>query len=277
MPPPTKPEDSPGATGDPPPPTGPQAAAPQSVDRIFSVLDALASPVDGMRLSELARVVATPKSSLAGLLVGMVDGGYLLRGDSGLYRLGPRMFSLATRVVGNMNLSVLARPTLEWLVAQTGETVLLGTLAPSGDRAMYIDKVESPSELRYTVPLGERRELYSTSIGKLLLAHMPPSQQRNYLKKTPLRAFTPSTITSVAVLRKELAAIREEGVSRTRGDRVAGASALSAPVFSFQQELVAGLVVAGPSERMEEREAQHVASLLEAAARLTRALAGKAP
>lgn len=258
-------------------PTGPQAAAPQSVDRIFSVLNALASSVEGMRLSELARAVTTPKSSLAGLLVGMVDGGYLLRDDTAVYRLGPRMFSLATRVVGNMNLSALARPTLEWLVAQTGETVLLGTLAPSGELAMYIDKVESPSELRYTVPLGEQRELYSTSIGKLLLAYMPSSQQHNYLKNTPLRAFTPSTITSVAALRKELAAIKVTGVSRTRGERVAGASAISAPVFSFQQELVAGLVVAGPSARMEEREAQHVASLLEAAARLTRALAGKAP
>lgn len=256
---------------------GPQAAAPQSVDRIFAVLDALASSVEGVRLSDLARAVATPKSSLAGLLVGMVDSGYLMRNEAGQYRLGPRMFSLSTRVVGNMNLAALARPTLEWLVERTGETVLLGTLAPSGGLAMYIDKIESPSALRYTVPLGEQRELYSTSIGKLLLAYMPPAQQQSYLKNNPLRAFAPSTITSVAALRKELAAIKARGVASTHGDRVAGASAICAPVFGFQQDLVAGLVVAGPSARMEAREEQHIASLLEAATRLTRALAGKAP
>jgi DNA-binding IclR family transcriptional regulator len=58
------------------------------------------------------------------------------------------MFSLTMRAVGRLDLASLAHPQLEQLVADTGETALLGALAPSGDVAMYIDKEESHSSVR---------------------------------------------------------------------------------------------------------------------------------
>lgn len=258
-------------------PSRANAQAPQSVDRILTILDLLASSESGEKLADLARVLGAPKTSLVGLLAGMINSGYLVRNPDGLYRLGPRMYSLSMRVVGSLNLAVLARPVLEWLEEKTEETCLLGALAPDGNTAMYIDKVESRSALRYTVSLGEHRELYCTAIGKLLLAYMPEAQQRRYLQRTRLQAHTPDTIVSSARLLEDLAEIRSTGLSRTRGERVLCASAISAPVFGFQGELLVGIVIAGPSERIRANEPLQIRLLREAAARLTETLAGKPP
>ncbi|HWI80499.1 IclR family transcriptional regulator [Ramlibacter sp.] len=255
-------------------PAGP-TAAPQSVERILAILEHLAADRSGAGLAQLARSVDAPKTSLIGLLAGMVASGHLTRDGSGVYRLGPRMFSLAMRVVGSLDLSSLARPVLEQLVADTGETALLGALAPSGDLAIYIDKVESRSSVRYTVSLGEQRELYSSSIGKLLLAHMPAARQDSYLRSHPLTSFTAATITSVPALRRELETIRAQGFAQTRGERVVGADAMAAPVYGPGGEVLAALVVAGPSERMRGNWDDCRRHLLAAAARLSQRLPGR--
>jgi DNA-binding IclR family transcriptional regulator len=249
--------------------------APQSVERILAILELLAANRNGAGLAELARSTDAPKSSLIGLLAGMVASGYVTKAPAGGYRLGPRMFSLAMRVVGSLDLASLARPLLERLVADTGETALLGALAPSGDVAIYIDKVESRSSLRYTVSLGEQRELYSSSIGKLLLAHMPPARQDAYLQGHSLKPFTDRTITSVAALREELATIRAQGFAQTRGERVVGADAMAAPVFGAANEVLAALVVAGPSERMRGNWDACRRHLLAAAAQLSQRMPGQ--
>lgn len=255
----------------------PVSTSPQSVDRIFAVLEYLASHKTGAGLAELARTVDAPKSSLTALLAGMLERGHLVKDDAGLYRLGPRMFSMAMRIVGSLDLASLARPILERLSADTGETSLLGALAPAGNVAIYIDKVESTSALRYTISLGEERELYCSSIGKLLLAHMPPAQQQAYFKATPLKSFTDTTITTAAAMRRELDTILAQGYAQTRGERIVGAHAIAAPVFGYEGEMLAALVVVGPAERMRAGGDQHRARLLAAAKQLSQHMSARDP
>ena len=251
------------------------AAAPQSVDRIFAILGHLAGKREGDSLAGIARATTAPKTSLVGLLAGMLNGEYLSRDDRGGYLLGPRMLSLALHVAAKSDLASLARPVLTDLVAQTGETVLLGILAPEADVAMYIDKVESANPVRYTVSLGERRELYCTSIGKILLAHMEPARRDAYVRRIPLRRFTANTITSRQLLKSELAAIRKSGLSTTVSERVAGASALAVPVFGPDGALIAGITLAGPSDRIRGNRRPLEERLREAGRRVTQLVAGR--
>lgn len=250
--------------------------APLSVDRIFAILGYLAVERDGDTLTGIARATRTPKTSLVGLLAGMLKGGYLSRDDRGRYLLGPQMLALSLQVAAKSDLASLARPVLTDLVALTGETVLIGVLAPEGDVAMYIDKVESANPVRYTVSLGERRELYCTAIGKLLLAHLDPRRRDAYLRNVDLRRFTGNTIVTRARLKSELEAIRKEGISRTRSERVAGASAVAVPVFGPDGALVAGITLAGPSDRIEAQHERIEASLRDAGRRAAALIAGRA-
>lgn len=248
---------------------------PQSVERIFRVLDHLAVAGKGDTLAGIAKHVQAPKTSMVGLLAGMLDCGYLVRDGEGRYGLGPRMMSLAIRVTSCADLSALGRPVLADLVEKTGETALLGALAPQEDVATYIEKVESTNPVRYTVSLGERRELYSTAIGKLLLAHMDGPRRDKYLRRVVMEPFTSNTITSVRKLRSQLEVIRREGISRTNSERIAGASALAAPVLDAAGRLVVGITLAGPSERVRENLPRLERHLREAARSLGELIAGR--
>jgi DNA-binding IclR family transcriptional regulator len=252
------------------------AAAPQSVDRIFAVLDYLAIEREGDTLARIARRVGAPKTSMVGLLAGMVGGGFLARDSNGVYTLGLGMMSLALRVTARTDFTRLARPVLQQLVADTGETALLGTLVPGANLAMYVDKVESANPIRYTVSLGERRELYSSAMGKLLLAHMDKARREKYLRAEPFKAFTANTITSVRRLREELDEIVRDGLARTDSERVMGASALAAPVLDVSGALIFGLVLAGPSDRMRAHRRNLESRLRDAARRLSALASGRA-
>jgi DNA-binding IclR family transcriptional regulator len=249
-------------------------AGPQSVGRIVLILDSIAGTRSGLSLSDLARITQSPKTSLVGLLAGLMQEGCLLRDDGGRYHLGPRMHRLAIRAVAGREFAQLVRPVLESLVAATGETAVLGTLAPDEDVALYVDAVESPNSIRYAVKVGERRDLYCTALGKALLAHFEAARLRRYLKETPRRKYTAATLTSVADLTAEMARIRREGISRSDGERVAGASALSAPIFDDAGGVAWALLVAGPADRMRANAAANERALREAAAECTRLIGG---
>ena len=262
-----------------PEPTHPskaRRAGPQSVGRIFSILDSIAGRRAGATLSELAVIAGAPKTSLVGLLAGLTVEGCLVREESGRYLLGPRVHSLAMQAMAGREFVMLARPIMRRLVEATGETAVIGALAPDADLAIYLDKVESSNPIRYAVTIGERRDLYCTAIGKALLAHFEPARLKRYLKSSVRERFTATTITSAADLNAEVLRIRREGIARTNGERVRGASGLAVPIFAGGGTVVAALLIAGPSERMRANAKSNERFLKSAAAECTR-LAGGNP
>lgn len=249
---------------------------PQSVGRIFMILDSIAGTRTGITLSELARITAAPKTSLVGLLAGLTAEGCLVRDATARYMLGPRVHLLAIRAMAGRELSDLVRPILTALAAASGETAVLGALAPEGDAAVYLDKVDSANPIRYAVLAGERRELYCTAMGKALLAHFEPARLKRYLKSTPRRKFTATTITAASDLIAELARIRRDGIAHSDGERVRSASALAAPVFAKDGSVVAALLIAGPAERMKANSKVNERLLRRAATECTQLAGGAA-
>jgi len=234
--------------------------APQSVGRILAIFRALANHEGGMTLTALAQHLAAPKTSLVGLLNGLIAGGYLVREESS-YRIGQEMFLLATQIVGNMRLPELISPSLDRLMAETGETALAGQLAPDEQTLVYFAKSESTHPVRYTAPVGKREELYSTAMGKLLLAYMEPERQKRYLNGRRLYSFTDKTLSDATALLNQLREIRASGVSQTIDERVVGASAVAIAVTRKDGGLLFGLGLAGPTERMITAREAHIKAL----------------
>lgn len=250
-------------------------AGPQSVGRIFAILDAIAGRRGGATLSELARIARAPKTSLVGLLGGLVQEGCLLRDAGGRYTLGPRVHALASRTIQGRDFVAQARPILQRLAEETGETAVVGGLAPDAELAVYLGKVESANSIRYAVTVGERRELYCTALGRALLAYFEPARLREYMR-LPREKWTPDTLTSGADILAELARVRREGIARTFGERISGASALAVPVFGQDGKVVAAVLLAGPTGRMRLNIRRNERAVREAAAECCR-LAGGVP
>jgi len=227
---------------------------PQSVGRVFSILEYLIANHDGATLSELATFTGAPKTSLVGLLEGMVFEGCIRRDASLRYFTGSRIYKLANRIIVSHQLAEVARPFLIELSGNTGETAVLGIVDSDAEVVIYVDKVDSSSPIRYAVEVGIRRELYCTALGKVLLSGFKPERLDEYLTKTNLEKFTSNTNTSKLQLKAELSRIRKNGIAHSYGERVQDSTGIATPVFSSQGELVAGLLIAGPSHRMKKNQ-----------------------
>jgi IclR family acetate operon transcriptional repressor len=247
-------------------------AGPRALGRALEVLEALARRRDGATLSALSRRLGSPKSSLLYLLRPMTRLGYLVRSPDGRYRLGPAAFTLAMAALSNRELPEMARPFLEDLAAKSGETALLATLAGDVAAAVYIDRVESRNTVRYAAKIGERRPLYCSAIGKLLLAYLPPAKREEYLKTTRLKAFTPQTPVTRGALRRELDEIREAGLSVSVDEIAEGAAGLAAPVFDRHGDVVAGLVLGALSQRVRAEQPRLAALVMDSARDLSRVM-----
>ena len=224
----------------------------RSSARLVAALEALTRAEEGMGLAELSLAVGAPKSSLLGILRSLVRLGYLAHAH-GLYRLGPRSFRLAADMLAVRRFPSLVRPVLQDLHTQTEETVFLVQLDDVARRVTYVEGIDSPNPVRYTVPTGTTRPLYVSAGGLMLLAFQDPGFIDTYLRAVPLDPLTPRTITDVAKLRQRLQTIRREGFGVSIGETVPGAAGIAAPIFNADGSVTAGLLIAAPIERFEKQ------------------------
>src|SRR5437763_4666941 len=197
-------------------PTAAEAADPaegssgRSSGRVIAALETRTRSEEGLGLAEMSLAVGAPKSSLLGILRSLVALGYLAH-SHGLYRLGPRSFRLAADMLAVRRFPTLVRPVLQDLHARTQETVFLVQLDDVARRSTYVEGIDSPTPIRYTVPTGTTRPLYVSAGGLMLLAFQDPAFVDAYLGSVRLDPLTPRTTTDAGKLRQPLLMISRAG------------------------------------------------------------------
>lgn len=224
----------------------------RSPARVLQVIFELATS-NGLSLAKLAALTHLPKTSLLTLLRSLEASNYVIN-VSGTYKLGPETFTIAAAITAKERFLPTARPALQALFSETGETVQIGIFIQDEALAETIEIIETRKPVRFSLPMGLRRPLHSTSIGKLLLAYRPLQWTRDWLKRTPLEALTPQTITSRPALRTELERIRQHGIAISHESMFEGMSGISAPIWNAAGHMLAGVSVTGPTYRLRPQE-----------------------
>ncbi len=229
----------------------------QSVVRALRLLEALGDSRGEIGIAELSRRVGFHVSTVHRLLATLIALGYARQSpETGRYALGAKAFHVADSYLGQMDLRLAVRPTLERLSRETGETANLVIL--DGREALYLDKVESPQSLRIYSRIGRRAPLHCTAVGKVLLASRSQDETDALLGREPLDVLTRFTIVSRPQLRRELEKVREQGYALDIEECEAGASCIAAPVRNAQGETVAGVGISGPHVRMGPQRIQEL-------------------
>jgi IclR family transcriptional regulator, acetate operon repressor len=225
----------------------------RAAKRALDLIEHVASSAEPVTLSELARDVDMPKSSAHALTRTLADEGYLLRDSRGAYTLGPRLLKLLGSLPQRFDMPRVARPIMQRLVDELGETAILGIR--QGASILYIEQIEAPQMIRYVAPLGEPRPLHCTSIGKVILATMPAAEADALLDDAELERFTVRTIVNRRALRAELNTIREQGYALNRQESMEGIAAIAVSVReggAADGPVIAGLSMTGPAVRMDD-------------------------
>ena len=235
----------------------------------MNIIEALAkSPAS---LSETARRVNLPKSTVARLLATLEEAEAVEREEDRTYRLGPLVQRLSTAAGGPAQLAGFARPYLEELTEQTGEAA--GLSIPDGYSVHYVDQTDAEHPVQVRDWTGELIPMHVVPSGMVIMAHWPAEHTERYLGR-PLVSLTPHTVTDPDLIRSRLADIASKGYLWVYEEFVEGINSVAAPVLEEGGLITAALHLHGPAYRFPgERDEDDIGrSVADAAERLSEAL-----
>jgi DNA-binding IclR family transcriptional regulator len=228
---------------------------------------------DEWGVRDLAVATGLPRSAVHRILHEMVRQDLLAAAPGGRFRVGPLLVRTALILADRLDVTRVARPILDRVTAQTGETSILCLYAPNRRQFWAVDAAESGHTIRYIwESLRDWNDLHVGSSGKGILAFLPPEDQDDVIARLPdpIPGLRPL---SKAELRQELSAARARGFVVSHGERFEGAVGVSAPIYDATQRVIGDIVVSWPDNRTSPEREAHVGIVArDAAAEISRGL-----
>ncbi|MGB3683479.1 MAG: IclR family transcriptional regulator [Rubrobacteraceae bacterium] len=235
--------------------------------KAFALLQAIVDRGNSLTLAELSRIGDVPKPTARRLLFNLADLGMVRTDGRGAYSLGPQCLVLGGAFLDGLDLRREARVVLEGLMEKTGETCHLGIR--DFDRIVYVEKVESPQAVQLRSGVGFTAPLYSTALGKVMLAY-GDGKEVERLAGQVLEKRTPSTIVDAREIWAEVQRVREAGYATDDTENEEGIRCVAAPVFDHRKEVVASISLSGPEHRIPLKRLEELAEAVkEASAELS--------
>lgn len=222
----------------------------QSVERALMLLDFLAQENREMSLTEIAKAMSWPKTTVHGLIATLRDRHYVDQSPAtGRYRLGVRLFELGNLVARSWDIRAIARPAMQDLNSRLGEMVQLAT-EDSGE-VLYLEKLDSTHMMRIVSETGARLPMHCTGLGKVLLAYKKPSEVKWILMKHEMRMMTVRTITDRETLEKELTKIRQQGYAIDDREIMDSLRCVAAPIYDREGNVEYAISISGLASNLQ--------------------------
>ena len=223
----------------------------QVIERMFALIDVLASREDAMSLKEISEKTGLHLSTTHRILNDLTVGRFVDRPEAGSYRLGMRLLELGNLVKDRLNLRDVSFGPMRELHKLIQQPINLSVR--QGDEIVYVERAFSErSGMQVVRAIGGRAPLHLTSVGKLFLATDDPQRVRAYATRTGLSGQTRNSITQLAVLERELSKVRQYGVARDNEELELGVRCVASGIYDDQGRLIAGLSISAPADRMDE-------------------------
>jgi len=204
----------------------------QSLARGLAVIRAFGAATPRLTLSEVARATELTRASARRFLLTLESEGYV-RVRDGVFELTPRVLELGFSYLSAQSLPEVAQPHLEALSREVGESTSASVLdgsVPGAYDIVYIARVPTRRIMSVAITIGTRFPAYATSMGRVLLAALPPAERDTFLAGFIGQAFTSRTVTTPAALRAELERVAARGWSLVDGELENGLRALAVPI-----------------------------------------------
>ena len=223
----------------------------QVIERMFTLIDVLASREEALSLKEISEKAGLHPSTAHRILNDLASGRFVDRPQPGSYRLGMRLLELGNLVKGRLSVRDAAIVPMRELHKLIQQPVNLSMR--QGDEIVYVERAFSErSGMQVVRAIGGRAPLHLTSVGKLFLAADDPQRIRAYAARTGLQGHTKNSITSLDTLERELSRVRQYGQANDNEELELGVRCMAAGIYDDQNKLVAGLSISAPSGRLED-------------------------
>lgn len=240
----------------------------QSIERAAAVLRLLAGAGqgrgEGLGVVDLANALGLAKTTCHGIVRTLVDVGFVVQGEDGDYRAAPDLADLGRPRIDANDLRAQAVNWADSLASRTGESVRLATLVEG--RALVVHHVFRPDDSAQELRTGTSLPAHACALGKVLLASAPVRPRGR------LSAMTARTTVDPAVLRRTLAAVREQGWALEVEELEPGVAGIAAPVRDLGGLVVGAIGIHGRTEEVVDSRGRPRAGLVPAVRQAARSI-----
>ena len=206
-------------------------------------------------VSTLCKKLQIPKSSVYRLLCTLQAENYVTSDSNGNYMLGMALLKPASVVLQSIDFRNIARPHLQKLADELGETIYLSSL--NGSEIVYLDEIQKFKYMTFGSRLGSTTSAFYTAMGRLMLSQLNQEQFEGLLVDHPLVARTPKTITNPQELWKMLSSIAAHGYAFDDEEFETGVCCLAAPLRNLTGDIIAAFGISAPSARLNKDSLHH--------------------
>lgn len=239
--------------------------------RAVVMIETLLETDGSLGIQEICSRLDLPRQSAHRILNQLLDLGLVQRHvASEQYSIGPRLRQISLHIAHQTHRHAPWHSILEDLAHATKETCNLAVL--DQNKVLLIDRIESEYALRVNSEIGRRLDPHSSSLGKLLLAHLPRGRRQLILKQAhPLERYTSYTVTDIDELDAEFTEIRRQGWAYSNQGTTLGMFSLAAPIRDSKGRVLAGVGVQAPFVRASYERAvgEFVPIMMECAGRMS--------
>jgi len=240
----------------------------EALARGLDIITAFSPTAMALTVSDVAARTSLPRPTARRLLLTLERLGYV-RSSGGQYTLTTKVLELGTTYISALGIWELARPHLEALVAQTGESSSMSQL--DGSDIVYVARVSVPKIIAIAVHIGTRFPAVATSMGQVLLADLSHAELEQVLRTPSRSEVIPRVAPSRRELGRDLAVVRERGWAMSDEWLSLGIRSIAAPVRDAAGTTVAALNVSvhAAETSVSALKRRHLPRLLETARALT--------
>lgn len=221
-----------------------------TVGKALEVLDAVAAYERPVKFTELLEKSKFPKATLYRFLQTLTNQNLLSHDDeSGTYSLGLRLIRLAHTAWEHASLAPIARPFVEQLAAQAGESVHLAQM--DNGQVIFVEKLKATDRFETLAQVGKVAPAYCTGVGKAMLAYIAPKRLDIVLQQQSFYPYTKATHATPKSLLEELPEIRRSGIAFDREEHEEGIVSIAAPIFISNGRVIGALSVATSTSRYD--------------------------
>lgn len=235
-----------------------------SFARGLAVIRAFADSRQPQTIAQISQQTGIPRAAVRRCLHTLRQLGYV---DAELnnFRLRPKVLTLGYSYLSSTPLTLAAQPCLNGVSKTLGESSSLAVLEE--DQVLYVARAATSRVMSVSLSAGSRLPAYCTSLGRVLLAHLPDADLDAYLARTTLVARTERTIIDPARLRAALEQVRRDGYAVNDQELELGLRSIAVPVRGASGRVLAALNVGAQAARVShERMVEEFLPVLQAGA-----------
>ncbi len=233
-----------------------------NLGKACEVLELVSNTPGGCALQELVVQLRIPRTSALRITETLIDANYLAKIEEGKFTLGPSLVQIGVKALDNLDIRSFARPVLQALSADTGESSHLAML--NGNKSMLVEVADSPHPVRIAARPGTLVELHCSSTGKVFLA-FSVAEPTKFIQTLELTKYTDNTDSTNKAVLASIEETRTKGYAMDEEEYVPGVRCIAAPVINAFGKTIAAVGITASTSTFTKAKIHTMATLLKQA------------